>query len=101
MDPAKVPLDERGPALGLVSRFLVQAEVPFGVFIPGVSFKERILILRSRLNVAPVTVEHILASVDQTASMRDCALIDRVRRHEISMRATRVAGEEGFEPSTF
>jgi len=64
MNPPKVTIDERLPALGLVSRFLVKAEVPFAVLIPGVSFKERVLIVRSRLNFAPVAVEHVLASVD-------------------------------------
>jgi hypothetical protein len=74
MDPAKVPVDERVPALGLLGRFVVEAEVPCGVFSSGVSFKERVLINRLGLNFGPVAVEHILASVDGTASMRDSAL---------------------------
>src|SRR5260370_3485974 len=96
MDPAKVPINERVAALGVVGRCLVEAEVPRGVFSPGVSFKERVLIIRLGLNFAPVAVEHVLASVDQTASICDCVLIDRVRRHEISMRATRSWWDETF-----
>jgi hypothetical protein len=64
MNPAKVPIYERVPALGLISRFLVKAEVPIGVLIPSVGFKERVLITRSRLNFPPVAVEYVLPSVD-------------------------------------
>src|SRR5437870_3602030 len=89
MDPAKVPVDERVPALGLVGRLVVEAEVPLGVFVPGVCFEESILVTRSGLSFAPVALEHILPSVNETASMCDCALIDGIRRHPISMRSTR------------
>jgi len=78
MDPAKIPIDERVTALGLVCRFVVEAEVPFGVFVPAVRFEEGVLVIRAGLNFAPVAVEHVLASVDETASIRDCALIDRI-----------------------
>ncbi len=96
MDQAKVSIDERVPAIGLVGRFVIEAEVPGALFSPGVSIKERVLIIRLGLHVAPVAVEHILASVDQTASMRDGALIARVRRHEITMRATGSCCHETF-----
>ena len=51
-------------------------EVPFEVVVPGVAFQERILVRGFRLNFAPVTVENVLAGVDQSAILRDCALID-------------------------
>lgn len=76
MDPAKVPIDECVSALGLVGRFVVEAEVPFGILVPGVSFEERVLIIRSGLNLAPFALEHVLASVDETPSVGDRAVID-------------------------
>jgi hypothetical protein len=51
-----------------------------------VCFKESVLIPRSRLSFAPVAVAHIMPSLNESASMCDCALIDRVGRHETSMR---------------
>ena len=74
---------------GLSDRPSSEAEVPLGVVVPGVALQERILIRRFRLNVAPVAVENVLACVDQLARVRDCALIDRIRGHEISMRRPR------------
>jgi hypothetical protein len=85
VDAAKIAINERVSALGLITRFLVKAEVPFGIVVPGVAFQERILIRGLGLNFAPFTVEHILARGDQSASMSDCALIDQIRGHEISM----------------
>ncbi len=85
MDAAKIAINERVSAFGLVTRFLVKAEVPFGVVVPGVAFQERILIRGLGLNFAPFTVENILARCNQSASMRHRALIDRIRGHEISM----------------
>src|SRR5205823_11967906 len=87
MDTAKIPIDERVAAFGLVRRFVVQPEVPFAVFVPCVSFEERVLVVSSGLNFAPVAVERVLAGLDETAGMRDRAVLDRIRRHEISMRA--------------
>ena len=90
MYPSKVPIDEGVTALGLVSRVVVEAEVSFGVFVPGVSFEKRVLVLRSGLYFAPVAVQHVLPGLDETASTRYRALIDRVRSHKASMRAPRM-----------
>ena len=49
--------------------------MPFDVVVPGVAFQERILIRGFRLNFAPVTVDKVPAGVDQSANLRDCALI--------------------------
>src|SRR5260221_9596569 len=76
VDAAKIAINERVSTLGLVSRLLVEAEVPFGVVVPGVAVEERILVRRLRLNFTPVTFENVLACVDQSASVSDCALID-------------------------
>jgi len=76
MDASKIAINERVSGLGLVIGFLVDAEVPFRVVVPGVTVQECILIRGFRLNFAPVTAENVLASVDQSASVRDCALVD-------------------------
>ena len=76
VDAAKIAINERVSAFGLVSRFLVKAEVPFGVVVPGVAVEEGILVRRLRLNFTPVTFENVLACVDQPASVSDCAFID-------------------------
>src|SRR6266851_6705392 len=86
MDAAKVSVDECVAALGLVACALGQAQVPFRVFVPGVRFQECVLIVRSRLNLAPVAVEDVLASSDEAACVCDCALIERVGSHEMSMK---------------
>ena len=86
MDATKIAINERVSALGLVIGFLVKAEVPFGVVVPGVTFQECILVRGFRLSFAPVTFENVLVCVDQSASVGDCALIDRIRGHEVSMR---------------
>lgn len=78
MDAAKIAINECVSALGLVSRLVIKAEVPLGVVLPRVAFQERILVRGFRLNFAPVTVENVLAGVDQTTSVSDCALIDGI-----------------------
>jgi len=86
MDAAEVAIHECVTALGLVGRTLRKAEMPFGVVVPGVGFQERVLILRSRLDLTPIAVENVLAGFDETASVRNCPPIDRIRGHEVSMR---------------
>jgi hypothetical protein len=63
--------------------------VPFGVFIPCVAFEERVLVIRSGLSFAPVAVQRVVPSFDETPGMRDRAVVYRIRGHEISMRAGR------------
>ncbi len=55
---------------------------PFGVLVPRVRLKVRVLSLRARLDVAPIAVEDVLAGVDQTPRMGYCLFIDRVRSHD-------------------
>jgi len=40
MDAPKIAIDERISGLGLITRFVVEAEVPFGIVIPGVALQE-------------------------------------------------------------
>src|SRR5438034_1185857 len=51
-------------------------------------FQIRILIIRSRLSLAPIAALHILARVDEAPSVRYRFLVDGVRRHWISMKAS-------------
>src|SRR5437762_11600685 len=51
-------------------------------------FQIRVLIIGSRLNLAPIAVLHILARVDEAPSVRYRFLVDGVRRHSISMKAS-------------
>src|SRR6266480_2093222 len=51
-------------------------------------FQIRILIIRSRLSLAPIAALHILARVDEATSVRYRFLVDGVRRHWISMKAS-------------
>ena len=81
MDAAKVPVDISVPTLGLIARAIGKAEMPFRVLVPGVSFQERVFILGAWLSLAPVAVEDVLAGIDEAASVRDRALIDRIRSH--------------------
>jgi len=87
MNAAKIAIHECVSALGLIIRLVVKGEMPFGKVVPSVAFEERIFFLGFRLNFAPVTVENVLAGVDQSTSVNDCALIDGIRGHEISMRS--------------
>ena len=96
VDAAKIAINERVSALGLIIRFVVKAEVPISVVVPGMALQELILVCGFRLSFAPVTVENVLARVDQLASVSDCALVDGIRGHEISMRTpTRLAQRRG------
>src|SRR5438876_12286635 len=73
VDAAKIAINERVSALGLVIRFLVKAEVPFGVVVPRVAFQERIPFRGFRLNFAQVAVENVLAGRDLAARLSECA----------------------------
>src|SRR5918995_4067572 len=56
VNPAEVPVDERIPGLGLVGDTVGEPEVPLGVLVPGVVREERVLGVRTGLDLAPVAV---------------------------------------------
>ena len=74
-----------------VGRPLGQAQMPIGVVGPVVTFKERILCLRTRLGVTPVTVQHVLLGLDQLPRMchRRCGCAPEAR-HGFNERTRRV-----------
>jgi hypothetical protein len=43
--------------------------------------QERVLVVGSWLNLAPIAVEDVLARIDEPPSVSDGASIDRVRAH--------------------
>lgn len=79
VNPPEVSVDECVTGFGLVGRTVGEAQMPLGVFVPGMRLEEFILVLCARLNVAPHAVEHVLARVDELSCSRHRALIDRVR----------------------
>jgi hypothetical protein len=79
VQPAEVAVDERVSRLRVVRSAFGQPEVPVSVFLPRVGFEEGVLVLRARLNVAPVALEDVLPRLDQPAGMADGAFVDGVR----------------------
>ena len=82
VDAAEVAVDERVARLRLVVRALGEPEVPLGVLVPRVRLQERVLLVRARLHVAPVAVEHVLAGVDQLLCALHGALVEGVGGHQ-------------------
>jgi hypothetical protein len=54
MEATEIPIDERVPGLGVVSRPIGQPEMPFRVLVPRMRRQERILIGGAGLNVSPI-----------------------------------------------
>jgi hypothetical protein len=81
MEAAEVAVHECVTRLRVVGGPFGEPEVPLAVLISGVRGKVRGLICRSRLNLAPVAVQHILTALDQSTRPSDGALIEGVRSH--------------------
>ena len=79
MQAAKVAEDERVAGLRLVARAFGEPEMPLAVLVPRVALEERVLVGRARLDVTPVALQHVLATLDETAGARDTCTIDGVR----------------------
>ena len=65
MHPTEVPVHECVLGLGVLGGALGESQMPLGVLLPGVRLEERVLLLRARLDGAPVALENVLASFDQ------------------------------------
>src|SRR5215207_2911652 len=78
MDAAEIAVDERVPGLRLVGSSVGEAEMPSPVLVPRVLLQERVLVIGARLGLAPVAVEHVLASPDELSRASYCAIVDRV-----------------------
>jgi len=81
MDAPEVAEDEGVPRLGLVVGARGQTQMPACVRLPIVLREIRVLVVGARLDLAPVAVEHVLASVDEPPGMLHRALVDRVAGH--------------------
>src|SRR5206468_242038 len=81
METAEVAVDKRVARLRLLRGALGQAEMPGGVFLPGMRLQERVLLPCARLHVLPTRAEHVLARVDQPLRMPDRVLVHRVGGH--------------------
>jgi hypothetical protein len=78
MDAAKVAERECVSRLRLIVGTLREPEVPPGVLLPGVLLEVLVLIRRAGLNVAPLAVEHVLATLDQLSGVRHPGFVDRI-----------------------
>ena len=71
MNAPEVAVDECVPGLGVVVRSLGESEMPLGILGPGVRFQEGVLVLGTRLYIAPHAVEHVLVRVDEAFRTRN------------------------------
>src|SRR6266508_4621174 len=78
---AEVAVDKRVARLRLLGRTLGEAEMPGGVFVPGVRFEEFVLLPCARLHVLPARAENVLACVDQLLRMPDSVRVQCVGGH--------------------
>jgi hypothetical protein len=76
MDPTEVSVDEAVPGLGVIVGTLGQPEMPCGVLIPGMGLQEGVLVVGAGLTIAPVAVDYVLASVNQSARLCDRLLVE-------------------------
>src|SRR5207248_4614083 len=93
VDPPEVAVDERVPGLGLVAGAVGEAEMPPGVFVPGVPFQVVVLVAGAGLYLPPVAVEHVLTAVDQPLGLRHRVRVDRIRSHDSIL-----AGRRSYRP---
>src|SRR5688572_7264398 len=84
VDALEVPEDERVASLRLCLRAVCQAQVPAGVVGPRVPLQERVLVVGSRLDFAPVAVDDIPAGIDQAPGVCDGAPVQLVGWHRRS-----------------
>jgi hypothetical protein len=84
MDTPEIAVDECMPGLGVIGRTVRESQMPGGVLIPRVRLEKVVLVVGTRLNVAPHAVEHVLVGVDQPSRLRDRIFIERVGRHELA-----------------
>src|SRR6185437_4243980 len=81
VQPLEIAVDECVPGLGVIAGTVGEPEMPAGVFLPGVRLQEGVLLLRARLDLAPVAVEYVLPGVDEMPCPRDTVRVHRVRSH--------------------
>ena len=79
MHAAEVAVHERVPGLRLLGGAFGEAEVPGGVFLPGVGLEKRVLLACARLDVLPAEAKDVLACVDQFLRMPDGVRVQTVR----------------------
>src|SRR5262245_48200345 len=81
VDAPEVAVNERVAALGLVLRAVGEREVPSAVLVPRVVLEERLLVGSSRLGLAPVAADDVLARVAQLLRVRHGAPVHPVLGH--------------------
>ncbi len=81
MNIFEIPVGELIPSLGVLAVLIVNAEIPFGVFIITMKTNELVLLLCCRTILAPVIsiVEDVLAFVDECFRMFECSFIECYR----------------------
>ena len=94
MHAAEVAVHERVPGLRLLGGAFGEAEVPGGVFLPGVGLEERVLLACARLDVLPAGAEDVLACVDQFLRMPDGVRVQTVRGQGLILADGTVVGTD-------
>ncbi len=74
VDAAEIAVHEGVAGLRLLRRPLGEAEVPFGVLVPGVGLQEGVLLAGAGLDGAPVASEDVLVGRDQAPGAADAAI---------------------------
>jgi hypothetical protein len=91
---AEVAVHERVPGLRLLGGAFGEAEVPGGVFLPGVGLEERVLLACARLDVLPAGAQDVLARVDQFLCVPDGVRVQTVRGQALIFIDGRVVGTD-------
>jgi hypothetical protein len=78
MEATEVSEDEGVACLGFVVGTLGEAQVPLPELVPGVGLEIGVLVVGAWLALAPVTVEDILASIDEATGFGHGGLVQLV-----------------------
>jgi hypothetical protein len=92
MEAAEVSIDERVSSLRLIGGAFGEPQVPFGIFVPGMRIQVGVLVGCTGLDLAPVAVENVLVSFDETTGAGDTGLIHAIRGHALTL-ALQVASD--------
>ncbi len=82
VNPAEVTDDEGIPGLGVVGRSFRQTQMPGRVLLPVMTIQVRVLVVGGRLDITPLAVKHVLASIDQGLGLDHSSFVDGVGRHD-------------------
>src|SRR4051812_37855324 len=85
MNPLEVAEDEGIARLGLACRAFGQAEMPLSVVGPVVLCEVSVLVVRARLNLAPVAVDDVASGINERLRVADSTAIQQVFGHRVRL----------------